>query len=130
MTNRGFAGKRGLVSSLIVALSLGASPANAIVVADPVPDYTVTANWTDEALAAQTIFVCSSSGSLKYRLNDVKRGLGGIALVGNGASKSIKSQIQGDELRVSSKSRDDLQDLIALLRGKDLEIDLQFTNYR
>lgn len=44
--------------------------------------------------------------------------------------KSIKSQIQGDELRVSSKSRDDLQDLIALLRGKDLEIDLQFTNYR
>ena len=44
--------------------------------------------------------------------------------------KSIKAQIQGDELRVSSKSRDDLQDVIALLKGKDLEIDLQFTNYR
>ena len=44
--------------------------------------------------------------------------------------KSVKSQIQGDELRVSSKSRDDLQDIIALLKGKDLEIDLQFTNYR
>ncbi|MFM1974011.1 MAG: hypothetical protein RLZZ345_1095 [Actinomycetota bacterium] len=44
--------------------------------------------------------------------------------------KSIKSQIQGDELRVSSKSRDDLQDLIALLKSKDLEVDLQFVNYR
>lgn len=46
------------------------------------------------------------------------------------AAKSIKSQIQGDELRVSSKSRDDLQDLIALLKSKDLEVDLQFVNYR
>ncbi|MEN9749372.1 MAG: hypothetical protein RL149_450 [Actinomycetota bacterium] len=45
-------------------------------------------------------------------------------------AKSLKSQIQGDELRVSSKSRDDLQDLIALLKSKDLEVDLQFVNYR
>ena len=45
-------------------------------------------------------------------------------------AKSIKSQIQGDELRVSSKSRDDLQDLIALLKSKDLDVDLQFVNYR
>jgi len=44
--------------------------------------------------------------------------------------KSLKSQIQGDEFRVSSKSRDDLQQLIALLRGKDLDVDLQFVNYR
>jgi len=44
--------------------------------------------------------------------------------------KSVKSQIQGDELRVSSKSRDDLQQLIALLRVKDLDVDLQFVNYR
>ena len=44
--------------------------------------------------------------------------------------KSVKSQIQGDELRVSSKSRDDLQQLIALLKGKDLDVDLQFVNYR
>ena len=44
--------------------------------------------------------------------------------------KSLKSQIQGDELRVSSKSRDDLQQLIALVRGKDLDVDLQFVNYR
>lgn len=44
--------------------------------------------------------------------------------------KSVKSQIQGDELRVQSKSRDDLQSVIALLKGSDLDIDLQFVNYR
>jgi uncharacterized protein YajQ (UPF0234 family) len=44
--------------------------------------------------------------------------------------KTIKSQIQGDELRVSSKSRDDLQDVITLLKSSDLPIDVQFTNYR
>jgi cyclic-di-GMP-binding protein len=44
--------------------------------------------------------------------------------------KSVKAQIQGDELRVSSKSRDDLQSIIALLKGADLPVDLQFVNYR
>lgn len=44
--------------------------------------------------------------------------------------KGVKSQIQGDEIRVSSKKRDDLQEVIALLRSKDLDVDLQFTNYR
>ena len=44
--------------------------------------------------------------------------------------KSVKAQIQGDELRVSSKSRDDLQDVIALLKGTDLDVALQFINYR
>ena len=44
--------------------------------------------------------------------------------------KSVKAQIQGDELRVSSKSRDDLQDTMALLRSSNLEIDVQFTNFR
>ena len=44
--------------------------------------------------------------------------------------KGVKAQIQGDELRVSSKSRDDLQAVIALLKGKDLEVALQFINYR
>jgi cyclic-di-GMP-binding protein len=46
------------------------------------------------------------------------------------APKSVKAQIQGDELRVQSKSRDDLQETIALLKGKDLEVDLQFVNFR
>ncbi|MFC0675082.1 YajQ family cyclic di-GMP-binding protein [Brachybacterium hainanense] len=44
--------------------------------------------------------------------------------------KGVKAQIQGDELRVSSKSRDDLQDVISLLKGKDLDVALQFINYR
>lgn len=44
--------------------------------------------------------------------------------------KTVKSQIQGEELRVTSKSRDDLQAVIALLKGKDLEVDLQFLNFR
>ena len=46
------------------------------------------------------------------------------------APKTVKSQIQGDELRVSSKSRDDLQATMALLKGSDLDVDLQFVNFR
>jgi uncharacterized protein YajQ (UPF0234 family) len=44
--------------------------------------------------------------------------------------KSVKSQIQGDELRVTSKSRDDLQSIQRLLKEKDLDVALQYTNYR
>jgi len=44
--------------------------------------------------------------------------------------KGVKSQIQGDELRVQSKSRDDLQEVQRLLKAADLEVDLQFVNYR
>jgi Uncharacterized protein conserved in bacteria len=42
----------------------------------------------------------------------------------------VKSQIQGDQIRVTGKSRDDLQAVIALLRGADLPVELQFINYR
>ncbi|PSR64485.1 YajQ family cyclic di-GMP-binding protein [Nocardia sp. MDA0666] len=44
--------------------------------------------------------------------------------------KGVKAQIQGDELRVSGKKRDDLQAVIALLKGTDLDVALQFVNYR
>ena len=44
--------------------------------------------------------------------------------------KSVKSQIQGDELRVTSKSRDDLQAVQALLNSKDLDFAIQYTNRR
>ncbi|GAB3462996.1 YajQ family cyclic di-GMP-binding protein [Streptomonospora sediminis] len=44
--------------------------------------------------------------------------------------KGVKAQIQGDELRVSSKKKDDLQVVQNLLKEKDLDIALQFTNYR
>ncbi|WP_338556052.1 YajQ family cyclic di-GMP-binding protein [Paenibacillus sp. KS-LC4] len=42
----------------------------------------------------------------------------------------VKSLIQGDQIRVSGKSRDDLQAVMNLLRGANLPIELQFTNYR
>ena len=51
-------------------------------------------------------------------------------LIRDEAPKSVKSQIQGDELRVSSKSRDDLQATIQLLKAADLDVDLQFVNFR
>ena len=44
--------------------------------------------------------------------------------------KSVKSQIQGDELRVSSKSKDELQAVMTMLKSEDLDVALQFTNYR
>jgi uncharacterized protein YajQ (UPF0234 family) len=44
--------------------------------------------------------------------------------------KGVKAQVTGDELRVSSKSRDDLQTIIALLKAADLDVALQFINYR
>ncbi|GGF11289.1 YajQ family cyclic di-GMP-binding protein [Subtercola lobariae] len=46
------------------------------------------------------------------------------------APKTVKSQIQGDELRVSSKSRDDLQATMALLKSTDLDVAVQFVNFR
>ncbi|GMA59090.1 hypothetical protein C7445_10297 [Alicyclobacillus sacchari] len=42
----------------------------------------------------------------------------------------VQAQIQGDQVRVSGKSRDDLQAVIQMLREADLDIPLQFTNYR
>jgi cyclic-di-GMP-binding protein len=42
----------------------------------------------------------------------------------------VKGQIQGDAVRVAAKSKDDLQRVIARLRELDLDVPLQFTNYR
>jgi uncharacterized protein YajQ (UPF0234 family) len=42
----------------------------------------------------------------------------------------VQAQIQGDELRVTGKNRDDLQQAIALMRKNDFGIDLQFVNFR
>ena len=51
-------------------------------------------------------------------------------LIRDQGPKSVKAQIQGDELRVSSKSRDDLQQIQQLLKSADLDLALQFVNYR
>jgi uncharacterized protein YajQ (UPF0234 family) len=44
--------------------------------------------------------------------------------------KGVRAQVQGDELRVSSKKKDELQVVISLLKGKEFDLALQFVNYR
>ena len=51
-------------------------------------------------------------------------------LIRDEGPKGIQPQIQGDQLRVSGKKKDDLQTVIALLKGHDFDFALQFTNYR
>ena len=51
-------------------------------------------------------------------------------LIRDEAPKGVKAQIQGDELRVSSKSRDHLQAVQALVKAQDYDFAVQFTNYR
>jgi uncharacterized protein YajQ (UPF0234 family) len=51
-------------------------------------------------------------------------------LIRDEGPKGVKAQIQGDELRVSSKKRDDLQAVIALVKAQDYDFAVQFTNYR
>src|SRR5579863_5323577 len=45
------------------------------------------------------------------------------------SKKKVQASIQGDLVRVSGKDRDTLQDIIALIRGADFGIDMQFSNY-
>lgn len=74
----------------------------------------------------------------EYRLEAViKEGLSSeiakkvTKLIRDEGPKGVKTQIQGDEVRVSAKARDDLQAVIALLKGADdIDAALQFINYR
>jgi cyclic-di-GMP-binding protein len=52
-----------------------------------------------------------------------------VKLIKN-SKKKVQASIQGDLVRVSSKDRDTLQEVIAMLRQQDFGIDMQFTNYR
>jgi uncharacterized protein YajQ (UPF0234 family) len=51
-------------------------------------------------------------------------------LIRDEGPKGVQAAIQGDQLRVSGKKKDALQDVQQLLRGADLDVPLQFTNYR
>jgi cyclic-di-GMP-binding protein len=42
----------------------------------------------------------------------------------------VQAQIQDEQVRVTGKNRDDLQDVIQLLKGKDLDVEMQFVNFR
>jgi hypothetical protein len=52
-----------------------------------------------------------------------------VRLIKDGKKKA-QASIQGDTVRISSKDRDELQAIIALLRGREMGLELQFTNYR
>ncbi|GAA3229818.1 YajQ family cyclic di-GMP-binding protein [Oerskovia jenensis] len=73
----------------------------------------------------------------EYRLEGVlKEGLAGenakkvTKIIREEGPKGVKTQITGDEVRATSKSRDDLQTVQSLLKGADLDFAVQFTNYR
>jgi hypothetical protein len=51
-------------------------------------------------------------------------------LIRDEGPKGVRAQIQGEELRVSSKKKDDLQSVISLVKGEDFGLALQFVNYR
>ncbi|QJC52221.1 YajQ family cyclic di-GMP-binding protein [Paenibacillus albicereus] len=76
----------------------------------------------------------ASLGTVRQRIK-LKQGIGQddakkINVLIRDSKLKVKSQIQGDQLRVTGKSRDDLQAVISLLRGANLELELQYTNYR
>lgn len=51
-------------------------------------------------------------------------------LIRDEGPKNVKTQVQGDELRIFSKSRESLQEVISLVKAADLDFATQFTNYR
>ncbi len=51
-------------------------------------------------------------------------------LIRDDGPKGVQAAIQGDQLRVSSKKKDNLQEVMAMLKAADLDVPLQFTNYR
>ncbi|MBB6672844.1 YajQ family cyclic di-GMP-binding protein [Cohnella nanjingensis] len=76
-----------------------------------------------------------ASGSTVRQIVKMKQGIDQdnakkINILIRDSKLKVKSQIQGDQLRVTGKSKDDLQAAMNLLRGADLPLELQFTNYR
>lgn len=90
-------------------------------------------NVSQKCLDPQDLEV--ASGNTIRQLIKVKQGI--ESETAKKMSRSIKdskmkvqASIQGDELRVSGKNRDDLQDAIAFLKREDFGLDLQFVNFR
>ena len=77
-----------------------------------------------------------ASGKTYKVIGSIKQGIDSdnakkiTKLIRDEGPKGVKAQIQGDEIRVSSKKRDDLQAVQALLKKADLEVAVQFVNYR
>jgi uncharacterized protein YajQ (UPF0234 family) len=76
----------------------------------------------------------AASGTVRQKIS-VKQGIDQesakkINILIRDSKLKVKSQIQGDQIRVTAKSKDDLQSVIALLRGANLPLELQFVNMR
>jgi uncharacterized protein YajQ (UPF0234 family) len=76
----------------------------------------------------------ASNSSVRQKIK-LKQGIAGdaakkIVAAIKDSKKKANASIQGDTVRVTSKDRDTLQDIMAMLRGGDYGIDLQFTNFR
>jgi hypothetical protein len=76
-----------------------------------------------------------ASGGMVRQLITIRQGISKekgkeiIAVIKESKIK-VQAQIQDDQVRVTGKNRDDLQETIQLLKGKDLEVEMQFTNFR
>ena len=77
-----------------------------------------------------------SSGKQYVIASTLKQGIGQdeakkiAKLIRDEGPRGVQAQIQGDQLRISGKKKDDLQSIQALLKNSDLDVALQFTNYR
>ncbi|HEX7036184.1 MAG TPA: YajQ family cyclic di-GMP-binding protein [Pseudomonadales bacterium] len=76
-----------------------------------------------------------ASGKQKRQTFGLKQGIGRddaktITKLVKDSKLKVQTQIQGDQVRVTGKKRDDLQEVIALLRKAELEIPLDFKNFR
>ncbi|MCG7382490.1 MULTISPECIES: YajQ family cyclic di-GMP-binding protein [Paenibacillus] len=76
----------------------------------------------------------ASSGTVRQRLS-FKQGIDQdiakkINILIRDSKMKVKSQIQGDQLRVTGKSKNDLQAVMQLLNGANLPLDLQYTNFK
>lgn len=78
----------------------------------------------------------NATGSSVKRKIDLQQGIPGeaakdiVKFLKDQKLKKVQASIQGDQVRVSSASKDDLQDAIRVLKGHDFGIELQFGNYR
>ena len=77
-------------------------------------------------------FKAKANKSGQFTLAGVTFGNFRVDVLGEKGEKlhSQQASIQGDLVRVTAKDRDTLQEIIAMLRGQDFGIDMQFTNYR
>jgi len=80
--------------------------------------------------------ILPAAGSTVTQDIDLQQGIPGdtareiVKLIKAQKIKRVQSEIQGDQVRVSSPSRDDLQRVLALLREQDYDLELKFGNYR